>query len=77
MEGVEVKDGVGRRRGIGGGDGVLVQRLLSMTGLNILSWNIRGLRIRVKECIKELCKQWRVDILILRETKLGRIGRKG
>lgn len=39
--------------------------------LNIITWNVRGLNNRDKRlCIKNMIKDWRVDIICLQETKL-------
>lgn len=45
--------------------------------MKILCWNNRGAGDRDKRIIvKETCRQWRVDILTLQETKLVSCGRK-
>jgi exonuclease III len=44
---------------------------------NILSWNMRGLNCPVKRLmVRNLLRQWRVDIVCLQETKLELISRK-
>jgi exonuclease III len=44
---------------------------------NILSWNVRGLNCPNKRLmVRNLLRQWRVDIVCLQETKLDLISRK-
>jgi endonuclease/exonuclease/phosphatase family metal-dependent hydrolase len=44
---------------------------------NILSWNVRGLNCPDKRLtVRNLLRQWRVDIVCLQETKLDFISRR-
>jgi exonuclease III len=44
---------------------------------NILSWNVRGLNSPDKRLmVRNLLRQWRVDIICLQETKLDHISRR-
>lgn len=39
--------------------------------INLFSWNIRGLgKDRMRESVKDACSRWKVDILVLQETKM-------
>lgn len=39
--------------------------------MSILSWNVRGLSSRDRRLrVKQMCKNWKVDVLVLQETKM-------
>lgn len=52
-------------------EGAFQPLLILIMKLSILSWNVRGLSSRDRRLYaKQMCKKWKLDVLVLQETKM-------